>query len=92
MKTSTTAILAMLLAAVALTACGRKGPLEVPQPKTEAQAARDAARQAADEDQPQVQVTPGNKPIILDGSGTNVTPEVLKRSANSNSFFLDSLL
>ncbi|WP_176082677.1 lipoprotein [Martelella sp. HB161492] len=91
MKTSTTAILAMLLAAIALTACGRKGPLEVPQPKTQAQAARDAERQAADSDQPQVQVTPGNKPIILDGSGDNVTPENLNRASN-NSFFLDSLL
>ena len=83
-----TTIAVLMLGALALTACGRKGPLELP-PETPQQAARAAKQQ----NQPDIQIAPNDKPIVFDGSGDGIEAGPAAQGQNSGgAFFLDALI
>ncbi|TCT39086.1 LPS translocon maturation chaperone LptM [Martelella mediterranea] len=90
MRKITIATAALFMSALALSSCGRKGPLEVPpaNPQTQAVAAE---KQNATASQPDIQIAPNDKPVVFDGSGDmiNTGPTA---SSDGNQFFLDRLL
>ncbi|MET3601466.1 LPS translocon maturation chaperone LptM [Martelella mangrovi] len=96
MRKDRIAVAALLVSALALTACGRRGPLEVP-PATPQQ----AEREARDANTPAIQIAPNDKPVVFDGSGNNVinngpdaaiSEPASTATGEPDTFFLDSLI
>ncbi|QQM31060.1 lipoprotein [Martelella lutilitoris] len=87
MRKDRIAVAALLASALVLTACGRRGPLEVP-PATPKQ----AEREAKNANTPAIRIAPNDKPVILDGSGDNVINAGPDAAVDGEPFFLDSLL
>nr|WP_272209819.1 lipoprotein [Marinicella sp. W31]MDC2875650.1 lipoprotein [Marinicella sp. W31] len=83
------AVAVLLVSVLALSSCGRRGPLEVP-PATPKQ----AEREARNANTPAIQIAPNDKPVIFDGSGDNVVNAGPDSAIDGEpgSFFLDSLI
>ncbi|AJY47501.1 LPS translocon maturation chaperone LptM [Martelella endophytica] len=85
MRKFTIAVIALMLGALALSGCGRKGPLELP-PET-------AKQQAANAQQQDIEVAPNDKPVVLDGTGRSIElGPAAQGQDEGDSFFLDALI